>query len=70
MACALKGELKCKDGRTSTFTVEAENNLKSIIEGVKKINSDMSVVLTELVHEEKSSRADKGEGRVHGELTG
>ncbi|MCI4389754.1 hypothetical protein PGIGA_G00102120 [Pangasianodon gigas] len=64
MACALKGELKCKDGRTSKFTVEAENNLKSLIEGVKKINSEISVVLTELVEEEKSLNAARGECRA------
>lgn len=69
MACALKGELKCKDGRTSTFTVEAENSLKSIIAGVKKINSEISVVLTELVEEEKRLSAERGERRAHGELT-
>ncbi|KAB5540127.1 hypothetical protein PHYPO_G00097750 [Pangasianodon hypophthalmus] len=64
MACALKGELKGKDGRTSKFTVEAENNLKSLIEGVKKINSEISVVLTELVEEEKSLNAERGECRA------
>lgn len=69
MASVVKGELKYKDGRTSKFTVETENNLKSIIEGVKKINSEISVVLTELVEEEKSLNAERGECRAHGELT-
>lgn len=68
MACTLKGELKCKDGRTNTFRVEAGNNLKSIVEGVKKISSEISVVLTELVEEEKLVNSEKGECRVHGEL--
>ncbi|XP_053470914.1 uncharacterized protein si:dkeyp-55f12.3 [Ictalurus furcatus] len=67
MACAVKGELKCKDGRTSRFTVEAENNLKSIIEGVKKISSEISVVLTELVEEEKSVNTERGECRARDE---
>lgn len=66
MACTLKGELKCKDGRTTKFTVEAENNLKSIIEGVKKISSEISVVLTELVEEDSSLNADIGECLAHG----
>ncbi|XP_027003312.2 parathymosin [Tachysurus fulvidraco] len=65
MACTLKGELKCKDGRTTKFTVEAENNLKSIIEGVKKINSEISVVLTELVEEDRGLNADRGECLAH-----
>ncbi|KAK2864386.1 hypothetical protein Q7C36_003540 [Tachysurus vachellii] len=65
MACTLKGELKYKDGRTTKFTVEAENNLKSIIEGVKKINSEISVVLTELVEEDSSLNADRGECLAH-----
>ncbi|KAI5610215.1 hypothetical protein C0J50_12067, partial [Silurus asotus] len=55
MACALAGELKCKDGRTNRFKVEAENNLRSIIGGVKKLSAEISVVLTELVEEEKSA---------------
>ncbi|KAF4071155.1 hypothetical protein AMELA_G00281820 [Ameiurus melas] len=67
MACAVKGELKCKDGRTSRFTVEAENSLKSIMEGVKKLSSEISVVLTELVEEERSLDAERGECRARGE---
>ncbi|XP_017311393.1 nucleolin [Ictalurus punctatus] len=67
MACTVKGELKCKDGRTSRFTVEAENNLKSIIEGVKKISSEISVVLTELVEEERSVNTERGECRARDE---
>lgn len=63
MAWELKGELKFKDGRTRKFAVETESNLKSTIEGVKKINSDISVVLTELVEEQK-----RVESRVLGEL--
>lgn len=42
--------------------MEAENNLKSLTEGVKKINSEISVVLTGLVEEER------GECRAYGEL--
>lgn len=69
MACTVKGELKCKDGRTSRFTVETENGLKSVIEGVKKISSEISVVLTELVAEEDGVSAEGGECHAHGELT-
>ncbi|KAG7316286.1 hypothetical protein KOW79_019827 [Hemibagrus wyckioides] len=67
MACTVKGELKCKDGRTSRFTVEAENSLKSVIEGVKKINSEISVVLTGLVEEEDGVSAEGGECHAHDE---
>ncbi|TSR99377.1 hypothetical protein Baya_12147 [Bagarius yarrelli] len=64
MACALKAELKCKDGRMEKFTVDVENHLKSIIDGVKKMNAELSVVLTGLVEEEKSLNAERGDRRV------
>lgn len=47
--------------------MEAENNLKSIIEGVKKISSEISVVLTELVEEERSVNTERGECRARDE---
>uniref|UniRef100_A0A672P9W2 Si:dkeyp-55f12.3 n=1 Tax=Sinocyclocheilus grahami TaxID=75366 RepID=A0A672P9W2_SINGR len=52
-ACELKGELKYRDGRTSQFTVQADGNLKSVITGIKKLNADISEVLTALVEQER-----------------
>ncbi|KAF5889801.1 parathymosin-like, partial [Clarias magur] len=65
MACALKAELKCKDGSRREFTVQAERELKSLTEAVKTISSDLSVALTALVDEERSARADRGDIRAH-----
>ncbi|XP_060771748.1 calreticulin [Neoarius graeffei] len=64
MASVLKAELKCKDGSSSQFTVETERDLKSLIEGVKKISSEISVVLTEIVEEERRSNTESGERRA------
>ncbi|KAL6486462.1 hypothetical protein MHYP_G00058540 [Metynnis hypsauchen] len=61
-ACELKGELRFRDGETKTITVKAENNLKSIISGVKKLNSEVSEVLTSLVEKEKCLGADGNKG--------
>ncbi|XP_035380260.1 uncharacterized protein si:dkeyp-55f12.3 [Electrophorus electricus] len=51
--CELKGELKYRDGQTNKFAVKSDNNLKSIIIGVKKLHSEISEVLTSLVEQEK-----------------
>ncbi|XP_051510897.1 uncharacterized protein si:dkeyp-55f12.3 [Myxocyprinus asiaticus] len=53
--CELKGELKYRDGQTNQFAVKVDDNLKSVITGIKKINEDISVVLTALVEQEKGS---------------
>uniref|UniRef100_A0A8C2BQB1 Si:dkeyp-55f12.3 n=1 Tax=Cyprinus carpio TaxID=7962 RepID=A0A8C2BQB1_CYPCA len=54
-ACELKGELKYRDGLTSQFTVQADGSLKSMITGIKKLNADISEVLTALVEQERGS---------------
>ncbi|KAI4899338.1 hypothetical protein NFI96_014588 [Prochilodus magdalenae] len=61
-ACELKGELKYRDGETKKITVKAENNLKSIISSVKKLNSDISEVLTSLVEQEKCLTGNGNKG--------
>ncbi|XP_057208373.1 uncharacterized protein si:dkeyp-55f12.3 [Triplophysa rosa] len=53
--CELKGELKYRDGRTNQFTVKVDDNLKSMISGIKKLSADISDVLTVLVEQEKGS---------------
>lgn len=67
-APVLRAELKHKDGTSSKFTVSAENNFKSLITGVKKLNSDLSVVLTSLVEEEKRLKGDKVDSHVDGKM--
>lgn len=57
-ACELKGELKYRDGQTNQFAVQVDGDLKSMITGVKKLNADISVVLTALVEQEKGSTGD------------
>uniref|UniRef100_A0A673K2J5 Si:dkeyp-55f12.3 n=1 Tax=Sinocyclocheilus rhinocerous TaxID=307959 RepID=A0A673K2J5_9TELE len=54
-ACELKGELKYRDGQTNQFTVQVDGNLKSMITGIKKLNADISEVLTALVEQERGS---------------
>lgn len=62
--CELRGTLKYRDGNTSEFTVKTENNLKSMINGLKKMNANISVVLTDLVLKERGN--DKGDVQVDG----
>ncbi|XP_036437834.1 FK506-binding protein 3 [Colossoma macropomum] len=57
-ACELKGELRYRDGETKTMIVKTENSLKSLISGVKKLNSEVSEVLTSLVEKEKCLSGD------------
>ncbi len=66
-ACELKGELKYRDGQTSQFTVQADGNLKSMITGIKKLNADISEVLTALVGQERGS-AENSTADVDGKL--
>ncbi|XP_077075576.1 uncharacterized protein LOC143728648 [Siphateles boraxobius] len=60
-ACELNGELKYRDGQTDQFTVQVDSDLKSLLTGIKKLNADISVVLTALVDQEKGS-TDKSRG--------
>ncbi|KAL2082010.1 hypothetical protein ACEWY4_021828 [Coilia grayii] len=57
--CELRGTLKGRDGQSSLFTVKIENNLKSMITGVRKLNADISDVLTDLVLKERGN--EKGD---------
>lgn len=66
-ACELKGELKYRDGQTSQFTVQADGHLKSMITGIKKLNADISEVLTALVGQERGS-AENSTADVDGKL--
>nr|XP_055042494.1 uncharacterized protein si:dkeyp-55f12.3 [Misgurnus anguillicaudatus] len=59
--CELRGELKYRDGHTNQFTVKVDDNLKSMITGIKKLNADISEVLTVLVEQEKSSTGNSKE---------
>uniref|UniRef100_A0A8C2Q399 Si:dkeyp-55f12.3 n=1 Tax=Cyprinus carpio TaxID=7962 RepID=A0A8C2Q399_CYPCA len=54
-ACELNGELKYRDGQTNQFTVQVDGSLKSMITGIKKLNADISEVLTALVEQERGS---------------
>lgn len=53
--CELKGELKHRDGHTNQFTVKVDDNLKSMITGIKALSADISDVLTVLVEQERGS---------------
>jgi len=66
-ACELKGELKYRDGQTNQFTVQVDGDLKSLLTGVKKLNADVSVVLTALVEQEKGS-TDISRGVLDGKM--
>ena len=68
-ACELEGELGYRGGETKTMTVKTENNLKSLVSGVKKLNSEVSEVLASLVEKEKclSGDGNKGDSPVDGE---
>lgn len=62
--CELRGTLKGRDGQSSLFTVKVENNLKSMITGVQKLNTEISGVLTELVLKERGN--EKGDVQPNG----
>ncbi|XP_076873748.1 uncharacterized protein LOC143523268 [Brachyhypopomus gauderio] len=67
-ACELKGELKYRNGQTNKLTVKADKNLRSIINAVKTLNSQVSEVLTSLVEQEKSLNGNgKEDSRVYDE---
>lgn len=66
-ACELNGELKYRDGQTNQFTVQVDSDLKSLLTGIKKLNADISVVLTALVEQEKGSM-DNSRGVLDGKM--
>lgn len=49
----LRGELKYRDGVKKEIILKIDNNLTSMVTGIKKLNEDVSGLLTELVEQEK-----------------
>ena len=58
----LRGELKYRDGRKKELIMKTENSLPSLIVGIKKLNADVSVLLTELVVQEKLKGGSDDQG--------
>ncbi|XP_071391703.1 uncharacterized protein [Centroberyx affinis] len=52
-AVTLQCELKYRDGLKKKIDVNTENNLTSMMAGIKKLNAEVSQLLTELVAREK-----------------
>lgn len=61
-AAALRAELTFRDGVKERMSVNVQNNLKSLIDGVRELSADTSRLLSELVEQEKS-RGDSAQGR-------
>lgn len=61
-AAALLAELKFRDGVKEQISVNVENNLRSLIAAVQKLNASTSRLLSELVLQEKS-QGDFAQGR-------
>ena len=65
----LRGELKYRDGRKKELLMKTtENSLPSLIVGIKKLNADVSVLLTELVVQEKLNGGSDDQGDFGGEI--
>lgn len=60
--CELRGELKYRNGDTKQFIVKAETNIKSILSGVQQLKDEVSVVLSDLVIQEKSENPHSRNG--------
>ena len=58
----LRGELKYRDGRKKELIMKTENSLPSLIVGIKKLNADVSVLLTELIVQEKLKGGSDDQG--------
>ncbi|XP_062323789.1 uncharacterized protein si:dkeyp-55f12.3 [Osmerus eperlanus] len=58
----LRGELKYRDGRKKELLIKTENSLPSLIVGIKKLNAEVSVLLTELVVQEKLNGGSDDQG--------
>lgn len=61
--CELRGELKYRNGDTKQFIVKAETNIKSILSGVQQLKDEVSVVLSDLVIQEKSENPHSRNGK-------
>lgn len=62
---AVLAELKFRDGLRQKICVQIENNLSSLIRGVKELNTNVSQLLSELVEREKA-RGDRAVGELPG----
>ncbi|KAK1134396.1 hypothetical protein AOXY_G20793 [Acipenser oxyrinchus oxyrinchus] len=60
--CELRGELKYRNGDTKQFLVKAETNIKSILSGLQQLKDEVSVVLSDLVIQEKSENPHSRNG--------
>uniref|UniRef100_A0AAY5K1T6 Si:dkeyp-55f12.3 n=1 Tax=Esox lucius TaxID=8010 RepID=A0AAY5K1T6_ESOLU len=54
----LRGELKYRDGLTKEIVITTENNLTSMIVGIKKLNADVSRLLTDSIVQENLYKGD------------
>ncbi|KAK2855768.1 hypothetical protein Q5P01_004503 [Channa striata] len=54
-ALALSAELWFRNGQSQKVSVNVENNLSSLINGIHNLNKNVSQLLSELVEQEKSS---------------
>lgn len=68
-ATEIRGELKYRDELKKEIIIKTENNLTSMIVGIKQLNADVSRLLTDLVQEQFCGGNDKGDLQVDdGEL--
>lgn len=56
-AVALSAELRFRDGQSHKISVNVENNLSSIINGIIELNANVSHLLSDLVELEKAHGA-------------
>lgn len=57
MAAAVQAELRFRDGLREKVSVNVENNLSSLIGGIRELNTNVSRLLSELVMREKARGA-------------
>lgn len=57
MAAAVQAELRFRDGLREKVSVNVENNLSSLIGGIRELNTNVSRLLGELVEREKARDA-------------
>lgn len=60
---AVCAELKFRDGLKEKISVDVENNLSSLINGIHDLNPNVSRLLSELVEREKA-HGDCAEGEL------
>lgn len=57
MAAAVQAELRFRDGLREKVSVTVENNLSSLIGGIRELNTNVSLLLSQLVEREKTRGA-------------